>query len=231
MSDVIFYQVGGSVRDALMGLVSKDIDYAVEAVSFDAMRDAILQRGGEIFLETPKFFTIRAKVPTLGACDFVLCRIDGAYADGRHPETVTVGTIYDDLARRDFTMNAIAKREDGRIIDPYHGVGDITAKRIIAVGLPSERFTEDGLRMLRAIRFAITKGFIIDYAIHVLLADETFFLPRLTGVSQERIREELHKCFLHDTLHTLQYLEWYSRLRVYLFHDSGLWLKPTVEQR
>lgn len=129
MSSIKFYQVGGSVRDSFIGLKSKDIDYAVEAPSFDAMREAIKERGGEIFLETPQFLTIRANVPGMGACDYVLCRKDGEYVDGRRPETVTAGTILDDLARRDFTMNAIAIAEDGTILDPFDGRKDISQDR------------------------------------------------------------------------------------------------------
>lgn len=74
-----FFEVGGAVRDKLLGVQSKDIDYAVEAESFSAMRDAVIERGGKIFLETPQYLTIRAHVPKLGAADFVLCRKDGEY--------------------------------------------------------------------------------------------------------------------------------------------------------
>ncbi len=225
-----FYQVGGSVRDELLGLKSKDIDYAVECASFDAMRKAILERGGEIFLETPQYLTIRAKVPSLGACDFVLCRKDGEYQDGRRPEGVEPGTILDDLARRDFTMNALAKGENGVLLDPHGGQEDIAKKVIKCVGDTRERFSEDGLRMIRAIRFAITKGFWISNDIHNCLVDEPFYKVRLSGVSPERVREELIRCFKHDTIRTLYILGIYSGLSNLLFLDN-LWLKPTLERR
>lgn len=231
MSKVKFYQVGGSVRDELLGLVAKDLDYAVEADSFDAMRAAILDRGGEIFLETPKFLTIRAKVDGFGACDFVLCRKDGTYSDGRHPEMVTVGSVYDDLARRDFTVNAIAKKEDGTLIDPFGGQEDLKKKRLICVGDPRERFTEDGLRILRALRFSITKELAMDESIEDLLNNEDFFIPRLKGVSIERIREELHKCFVYDSCATFTELIWFADLRRYLLGLGTIWLKPTTETR
>lgn len=228
-----FYQVGGSVRDELLGLPSKDIDYAVEAESFDAMRQAIVERGGEIFLETPAYFTIRGKVPGLGACDFVLCRKDGEYTDGRRPDSVEPGTIYDDLARRDFTVNAMAKSESGELLDPHNGRHSISVKRIKCVGSAKDRFAEDGLRVLRAIRLAITKEFYLDHEIDHFLsmngAEEY-----LKGVSVERIREELHKCFVFDTEGTLAYLNLYPELSGYLFDEKsklGLWLKPTLEAR
>ncbi len=226
-----FYQVGGSVRDALLGLKSKDIDYAVEAESYEAMRSAIVERGGEVFLETPQYFTIRAKVPVLGACDFVLCRKDGAYSDGRHPSTVEVGTILDDLARRDFTVNAMARTEDGELIDPHGGSQDLRDKVLSCVGNTEERFTEDGLRLLRALRFSITKGLMMDIQIRRCLKDFSFFVPRLDGVSVERIREELHKCFAADTVTTLVFLDDYNQLRNYIFSNFDIWLKPTLETR
>lgn len=226
-----FYQVGGSVRDEILGLKSKDIDYAVEAPSFNHMREAILERGGEVFLETPQYFTIRARVPALGACDFVLCRKDGAYDDGRHPKQVEVGTIFDDLARRDFTVNAIAKAEDGTIIDPHEGVKDLKERKLRCVGKASERFTEDGLRMIRAIRFAISKSLMIDPDIRGCLQDEFFFGPRLIGISIERIREELHKCFAFDTPRTLVYWGDYAKILNFLFRSGKIWLKPTLEAR
>lgn len=232
-----FYQVGGSVRDEILGLSSKDIDYAVEIEAdagwdpFLSMEVAILDRGGEIFLSTPKFYTVRAKIPGLGPCDFVLCRKDGAYTDSRRPDAVFIGNIFDDLARRDFTVNAIAKAEDGALIDPHDGVVDCKKKLLRCVGNTVTRFTEDGLRMLRALRFAITKDFALDNSISECLYDEEFFEPRLKGVSQERIREELGKCFKHNTLETLEWLEIFPELRDFLFKDKGIWLKPTTETR
>ena len=108
-------------------------------------------------MEQPEYLTIRAKVPGIGPADFVLCRKDGSYRDGRHPESVAVGTLHDDLARRDFTMNAIAKDEDGKIIDPFGGIGAIEIGIIECVGQARMRMEEAQLRLLRAIRFAVTK--------------------------------------------------------------------------
>ncbi len=234
-----FYQVGGSVRDEILGLEAKDIDYAVEAESYEAMRSALLGRGCEIFLETPKYFTIRARMPqgTEGnkagkTFDFTLCRKDGTYSDGRHPDSVSVGTIYDDLKRRDFTINALAKGEDEVLIDPYDGQTHLKVKHLQCVGDARERFSEDGLRIIRAIRFYVTKGLdSMETDIYDLLQDEDFFKPRLKGVSIERIREELTKAFSFDTNATLNELIHFADLRRYLFSLKGLWLKPTTETR
>ena len=108
------YQVGGSLRDECLGRPCKDFDFSVEAPSYEAMREHLVQDGYTIFLEKPEYLTIRARFPKghpqeRVCADFVLCRKDGFYSDGRRPDTVEPGTIYDDLARRDFTMNAMAR--------------------------------------------------------------------------------------------------------------------------
>jgi len=103
------FEVGGHVRDGLLGIKSKDIDMAVEAPSWEAMREFVKHNTKKIFLEKEEFLTIRAMGHDGLPKDFVLCRKDGAYSDGRRPDTVEAGTIFDDLARRDFTVNAIAK--------------------------------------------------------------------------------------------------------------------------
>lgn len=222
-----FYQVGGSVRDEILGLKSKDKDYTVVASSYDEMKSAILERGGTIFLETPKFLTIRANVPNLGACDYVLARKEGSYYDGRHPSTVEPGDLLDDLSRRDFTMNAIAKDEDGNYVDVFGGITDAKNGIIRCVGTPEERFKEDGLRILRALRFSICKDMRLHATISsfMLNADLQHYLR---GVSVERVREELLKMFKADTRQTISELYFFNLL--FLFERTGLWLKPTMEQ-
>lgn len=224
-----FYLVGGAVRDKLRGKASKDFDYTVEAESYEAMRAAILERKGEIYLETPQFLTIRAKVPLLGAADYVLARKESHYTDGRHPDNVVIGSLYDDLARRDFTMNAIAQDEDGNYIDPHGGREDIENRLIRCVGNPYERFNEDRLRLLRAIRFAVVLDFDFEDDTEEVI-DELVNRPgAFDGVSLERIREELTKAFKYNTLRTLGVLDHFNIVRhPGLFSD--LWLKPTSEQ-
>jgi tRNA nucleotidyltransferase (CCA-adding enzyme) len=212
----------------MLGRKCKDIDYSVEADSFDAMRQEIVRRGGEIFVESPQYLTIRAKVPKLGACDFVLCRKDGVYYDGRHPESVEPGSIYDDLARRDFTMNAIAMDEGGVHLDPHDGLSDIEKRLVNCVGWVEDRFREDGLRILRALRFSVVLKFALHGEIHRFL-HQASVENYLRGVSVERVREELNKMFKADTYMSLLLLEEYPKVRNAIFlGNPDLWMMPTL---
>lgn len=229
MSDIKIYQVGGSVRDEILGVKSKDIDYSVEASSFEEMRNYIVLSGGEIFLETPEYVTIRARFGRETA-DYVLCRKDGEYSDGRRPDYVEPGTLYDDLARRDFTMNAIAKDSNGNYLDPFVGIQDIQNKIIRCVGDPYRRISEDWLRMLRAVRFAITKNFRIDDSILKIYEDNYATSMLAKTVSEERIREEITKMFKYSTIDSLMFFEEYPKMR-YACFGGNIWLKPTVEEK
>ncbi len=220
-----YYLVGGAVRDSFLGKNSKDKDYAVEAESFEAMRSDITAKGGKIFLEKPEFLTICARFGR-DTADYVLCRKDGAYSDGRHPDQVEIGTIRDDLARRDFTMNAIALDEEGKLIDPFGGYADIHMKIIRCVG-DVGRLEEDALRMVRAIRFAITLDFEMNEDIRIFVRHNA---DKLRQISQERVREELTKCFAHDTILTLSMLMQYPGIAGVAF-EGKMWLKPTFEER
>ncbi len=225
------FKTGGAVRDIFIGRPCKDIDFAMEAESFAAMKAAILARGGTIFVETPEFFTIRAKMPGIGGADFVLCRKDGPYTDGRHPESVTVGTIFDDLARRDFTMNAIAINvDDGNsVLDPHRGIDDIAFGIIRCVGVAEDRMREDALRVFRALRFAVTLGFKIEQstrtAMHTVCSENNNF----ANTSTNRIRDELGKMFAANWVKSFGLLDDFNLLT--LVHDRGIWLKPTTEKR
>lgn len=240
---VTLYQVGGSVRDELLGLKSKDIDFAVETGSFAELRDWLVRNEFDVFLEQEEYLTIRARFPREGfsfagqnmggvTADFVVCRTEAHYSDQRRPDSVDIGTIRDDLARRDFTMNAIAKRADGTLLDPYFGQDDLDAGVIRAVGRAQDRFEEDPLRMLRAVRFMITKGFEVSLEIWDLLYDEALLSALKKSVSVERIREELHKMLKHNTHLTMQFLftEQQQLARV-LFNETNIWLKPTLEAK
>ena len=222
-----FYQVGGCVRDAIIGRPCKDIDYSVEADSFEDMRQAILDLGGRIVQEKSEYHTIRALVPKIGACDYVWCRKEGPYSDGRHPDWVERGSIYDDLARRDFTMNAIAEDSNGYYIDPHDGIGDIHSQIIACVGDPLQKMHEDGLRILRAIRFSAQLGFSIDLEIRGILEN-----PMVSNIIEnqkiERVREELEKGFKADTPRMLSLLAYYPYVTEPLF-GCGLWLLPTLK--
>src|SRR5258706_480133 len=223
------YRVGGAVRDSIMGLKSKDIDYSVEAESFDAMRDYIVSIGGQIFLETPNFLTIRARVGRESA-DYVLARKDNDYSDGRRPDSVEPGTLYDDLARRDFTMNAIAIDSQGYYIDPFYGIIDIGQRIIRCVGKAEDRISEDWLRLLRAARFSITKDMKIDSTITKFFDDNYATSHLAKSVSEERIREETSKMIQADTRVSIKFFGQYPKMS-YACFGGGIWLKPTTEER
>jgi tRNA nucleotidyltransferase (CCA-adding enzyme) len=224
-----FFKVGGCVRDEFLGVKSKDIDYAVEAPSYNAMRDAILARGGKIFLETPDKFTIRANVPNLGACDYVLCREEGPYSDGRRPDWVRPGDIYADLSRRDFTMNAIAISEDGKVLDPHDGRADIAKGVIRAVGNPRQRMVEDKLRSFRAARFTVTKKMTVEGELYQVIQSLDTSNGAFDGVSTERIQQECEKAFAYDSFRAFEVFSGYPELWK-LVKARGIWFIATTKK-
>lgn len=234
MSSIKFFRVGGCVRDEILGIKSKDIDFAVEAPSFEAMRQAVEARCSKVFYDNDgepvggKFFTMRGIDPDFGPVDFVLCRKDGPSTDGRRPDFVEPGTLLEDLARRDFTVNAMAFSEDGSLIDPHGGQEDLDKMLLRFVGNPSERLMEDALRAFRAIRFSITKGFTMTRETDIAIVK--MVNSHFTAVSTERMRDELMKCFALSTGGTLNMLvnDFPNILNIAL--ARGIWLKPTTEE-
>jgi len=206
------FEVGGCVRDEFMGRASKDVDFVVLAPSFDAMRAELVRRGFTLHVEKPEFVTIRAGVPKgdplrerTKDADFVLARKDGPTADGRRPEFVEPGDLMDDLARRDFTVNAIARAVDGRIIDPFRGRADIESRTLRFVGNAEDRIREDGLRVLRGFRFMVMKG-LTPTADTLAAMVSPLATEMLGAVSTERIRDEVDRMLTFDTLATLDVL-------------------------
>ncbi len=189
---------------------------------------AYIENNYKIVHEKEEFLTIKAKNNNNDLFDFVLCRKDGTYKDGRHPEKVIMGNIYDDLGRRDFTMNSIAINEAGDYIDPFNGVDDIINKKIRCVGVTENRFNEDTLRLLRAFRFHITLGFDLDEEIINCLNNEKM-INKLSTISTERIKQETSKVFAFDTLKTIKKINEYPILMNYLF-TNVLTLKPMLIQ-
>ncbi len=186
----------------------------------------------DIFLSTPDCFTVRAKFPKdhkyQGVADFVMARKEIGYVEGTRTPIVVPGTLKDDLERRDFTVNAMAKGDDGEIIDLFGGMKDLD-KMVLTTPLPTKQtFDDDPLRILRAIRFAITKGFSLRHLDYYI--NNYDYENKMKVVSSERIREELYKCFKHDTMDTLDTLNDYPRLKRYIFENKLMWLKPTMEQ-
>lgn len=224
------FLVGGAVRDELLGVPCKDMDYLCLAPSFEAMRETLLEVGCKIFVEKPEFLTIRAKHPTLGCVDFACGRADGDYTDGRRPNSTRVTTnLNEDLARRDFTCNAIAKDvETGEIVDPFNGVKAIMDRQLIAVGSARARFDEDKLRAFRAVRFAVCKRFRIESDIYNAIGAMTPM--QFAGVSTERIREELVKCFRANANRSFRFLVTDFPVLWDVVNERGIWFRPTTEQ-
>ncbi len=202
------YIVGGSIRDVLMNMPVKDWDFTTDATPEEILAlfpdsfydnqfgtvgikiyDTITQETGNRKEESPIEPTVKE------IYEITTFRSENGYADGRHPDTVTWGkTVEEDLSRRDFTMNAIAY--DGvTIIDPFHGQEDIQKKIIRTVGNPVDRFNEDSLRVLRAIRLAAQLAFMIDPSTQEAITKTAEGLKR---ISAERIREELVKLLATD---------------------------------
>lgn len=239
------FEVGGCVRDEIIGVHTKDIDftYVVNDKSlsveqgFSNMKEHLANEGFKTFLETPDCFTIRAMFPKDHehkglVADFVMARKEVGYIPGTRRPNLELGSLHDDLSRRDFTVNAIAKSLTGEIIDPFNGRQDIERKVLVTPLDPTVTFLDDPLRVLRGLRFSITKGFELD-----ITCLNTMFQPpvidKLTDVvSGERIREELTKMFKHDSVRSLRLLSDVDKLNpkfTKAIFKEGIWLMPTMK--
>ena len=181
------YAVGGCVRDSLLGRTAHDWDLCTSALPQQVMElfgteqciptglqhgTVTIKYGGQLY-ETTTF------------------RTEGSYTDGRHPDAVQfVPDVREDLARRDFTINAMAYNEAEGLVDPFGGQKDLQNGLLRAVGEPQQRFTEDALRILRLYRFAARFGFALDVATARAARQQA---PHLDCISAERIQEELAK--------------------------------------
>ncbi|MFA6309344.1 MAG: HD domain-containing protein [Clostridia bacterium] len=185
------YIVGGCVRDGILGLKPHDWDIATDAYPSDIKAlfkktvDTGIRHGTITIIENSDSFEVTT------------FRIDGEYSDNRRPDKVEfTDLIENDLARRDFTINAIAYHSEIGFIDPFGGIKDIEKRMINSVGNPDERFSEDALRMLRAIRFSAQLDFSISDNI---LKSITKNSSLIKNVSNERILEELTKILISPT--------------------------------
>lgn len=236
------FEVGGKVRDELLGLKSKDADFAFVLTSaeaegksieqaFEFMRDWMQSQGFQIFLSTPDCLTIRAKFcNSTQTADFVLARRELTYMPGTRRPIVVPGSLADDLQRRDFTVNAIARSEQGELVDLFEGQKDLADKVLRTPLDPMVTLADDPLRALRAVRFSVKLGFRM--ATDLVEALHNPELPELMAVvSTDRVREELAKAMKADTWETLKLLQ---RLPETLVRDwlerPGMWLMPTLKQ-
>ncbi len=240
------FEVGGCVRDDLLGVDSKDVDFSVVGPqSFAEMRDELVRRGFKVFVESEETVTVRAKVPAsmpelqarTDVADFVLARKESTESDGRRPEVVEVGTLEDDLRRRDFTVNALARAMDDSLVDLFGGLDDLANMTLRFVGVPMDRLREDALRVLRGFRFLVTKGFTAAPETWEALtspeAAELLSAVRSDGsrvVSVERMREEVNKMMLADTPATLELLVSLPEATRKAMFPEGLRLSATMKK-
>lgn len=184
------YAVGGCVRDSILGRAPGDWDITTSASPiqvkelFPKTVDTGIQHGTVTVMEGKEGFEVTTY------------RIDGEYEDCRHPREVTfTASLEEDLKRRDFTINAMAYNETDGLIDLFGGIHDMEEQIIRCVGEPVERFTEDALRMMRAVRFAAQLGFVIEEGTKAAIAE---LAPNLAGISAERIQAELVKLLVSE---------------------------------
>ncbi len=225
------YMVGGAVRDRILGKTPKDLDFVVLADSFEGMVSYLEGVGCKIHVTYPQFGTLKAKHPLYGDCDFALPRMDGEYTDGRRPDFVTVGSLYTDLCRRDFTMNAMAQDMDTmEIMDPFLGKRDLENGILRCVGNTQDRLTEDPLRLLRAFRFSVTLGMSMELDLTVaLIYTPEDLKARMASVSSERVREEFLKA--SRGLRTFLYSITSYPYLVDLMEERGISLVPSLAKR
>ena len=179
--------VGGCVRDLCRGVSPNDYDLTTSAAP-DEMKRAF---AGLRVIETGILHGTLTVLSDGVAYEVTTYRVEGAYSDGRHPDSVSfTASLREDLARRDFTVNAMSYSPKDGLTDPFGGLADLSAGIIRAVGDPDRRFTEDALRILRALRFSSTLGFAIEDSTAAALVR---LAPTVCRVSPERIREELLK--------------------------------------
>ena len=182
------YLVGGAVRDMFMKKPAHDWDVATNATPQDVIKlfKFVVPTGIEHGTVTVHYKGVEIEVTTF--------RTEAGYSDGRHPDSINyAATIEEDLARRDFTMNAIAASlEDGSVVDPYGGQEDIKKKLIRTVGQAHERFMEDGLRPVRALRFASKLGFSIENNTYSEIFKKEI-QDKAASISIERFRDEFEK--------------------------------------
>ena len=242
------YEVGGCVRDEILGVKSKDIDFTVvldntdQSVDegWDQMVSFLKEEGYQIFLETKDCFTVRAKFPVGHVneglvADFVMARKEVGYVLGTRKPILELGTLYDDLIRRDFTLNALARDMDGNIIDHFSGLEHLKKGLLVTPLNPMKTMMDDPLRILRALRFSVTRGFEVSTDIMDAMKQPDILDKLKTTVSQERIREEVTKMMKYDTLLTMKLLvdidrEFIKGFLEVVFRDN-MWLKPTTEKK
>ncbi|NFR87571.1 CCA tRNA nucleotidyltransferase [Clostridium botulinum] len=185
------YIVGGCVRDSILNNIPKDWD-----ITTKARPEEVIKLFDKVILTGVKHGTVTVLINSEGY-EVTTYRMDGEYEDSRHPKKVNfVSNLKEDLARRDFTINAMAYNKVDGLIDYFEGVSDLKKKVIKTVGNSEKRFSEDALRMLRAIRFSSQLDFSIS---NETLNSIKNLRENIKNISKERIREEFNKILMSNT--------------------------------
>lgn len=193
------YVVGGCVRDSLLGRNAHDWDICTPVPAIE-LKTEFESKGYKVIETGLQHGTITVLVNGIGF-EVTTYRIDGDYSDGRHPDSVEfTSNLKEDLSRRDFTINAMAYNDEDGLIDPFKGFEDLQNKVIRCVGKPEDRFGEDALRILRAIRFACQLDFTIHPSIGWCIG-YTNIKENLKNVSVERINSEFCKMIVCDSFY------------------------------
>ena len=240
------YEVGGCVRDEIIGVHTNDIDFTFvldntdQTVDegWDEMLSHLKTEGFKIFLETKDCFTVRAKFPKGHVneglvADFVMARKEVGYILGTRKPILELGTLEDDLRRRDFTLNALAKDLDGTIVDLFEGRKHLEEGILVTPLNPIKTFFDDPLRMIRALRFSITKGFEIDSEVWDAMFEPGLIEHLNNVVSKERIQGEVSKMMKHDTVSTLRLLAKIDKIEPKLLEvmfGGDIWLLPSTKK-
>lgn len=237
------YLVGGTVRDSLLGIKSNDRDYSVVLENYSNWSleegykwfvNQLKIDGFDIKVEHPKMLTVRAMFPEghrySGVADFVIARKELYYREGSRNPVCDLGTLRDDLERRDFTVNSLAVGKDGLLVDLFGGSKDLSEGILRTPLDPYKTFKDDPLRIIRGMRFCITKSFVFSKEVRKAIIE--IGIHGIEKVSVERVQNELNKCFKHNTLKTLKYLQYMKKelnfdVAEYAFKDTGLWLETT----
>jgi tRNA nucleotidyltransferase/poly(A) polymerase len=252
MTEYNIYIVGGYVRDNLLGILSNDIDFCFVINSkthisvedgYKLMKEYLINEGFKIYQENEKTVTLKAKFPENNKKydfitkqfnkniygDFVLSRKEIYNNNSRIP-LVELGTLEDDLLRRDFTINAMALDSSHNLIDLFNGQEDLKNKILRTPIDPNITMYEDPLRIIRALRFHITKNMIFSEELEQIFSNNILIDRIFTIVSIERIREELLKMFKFSTIKSIKIL---NIIKSETFLDklfNIIWLKPTTEK-
>jgi len=209
-SGYLAYVVGGCVRDSILGKEPKDWD-----VTTSARPEQIIEvfKGYEVIPTGLQHGTVTIVVGGM-PIECTTFRVEGCYTDGRHPDNVMFAlSVEDDLMRRDFRMNAIAYNPWHGLVDVYNGIKDLDNKVICCMGNPYNRFNEDGLRILRAIRFAAQLGFEIENETSNAIHDCKHLLD---NISKERIQSELCKILMSEQCGSALFALYYDVFKMLL---------------